>query len=313
MSSPPDNKIPYYMAVLHPEFLNEAVVDPTADPNMDIVTPGLDLDKSLIQLVNEQVANNPYSAITAFDPSEQLDMLGDATEAFDTKITEADPEEDWTDYTETALGMYDEDIGDLTIEDMTESRYRRALKAMQIETSRFVAGAADINAVHSDAFVRSLGMMEGDLLASLQGDEFRLDFMDKQMKLDYLTKAVMNMTNMQQAQFGGLQNVASMRDAEVRTHVTAQGNYYREESDITINEAKWELENFGEIGAFMGAINGAPKLIGIRQTPLQQFMTNALPTAAMMGSAGAMVGGPIGGAVGLIGGVLGAGLFQAAG
>lgn len=313
MSAPPDVNIPYYMGVNHAALINEQIVDPAA--NFGITTAGIELNKSLIQLVNEQVANNPYASVVAYDPTEALDGLGVAVEAFDDAITDADPEDDWTSFLETALAAYDDDIGgdSLTIDDLVEARYRRALKAMQIESARFVAGAADVNAVHSDAFVRSLGMMEGDLLASLKDHEFNLDFLDKQMKLDFLSKAVANMTNQQQARFGGLYNVAAITDDEKKTEIMAMGNYYREETDIVVNEAKWQLDNFGELGSFMGAINGAPRLSGIRQTPLQQFMTNALPAAAMMGSAGAMIGGPVGGVIGAIGGALGAGLYGLAG
>lgn len=314
MSAPPTTAVPVYMTEWHTQFMNESEVDPAhfAD-TMQLINPGIDLKRSLVSIVNKRMDLNPYTSVVSYDPAADTEALTTANSTFREEAETIDPVPKWRLYTDAAGDQYNDDIASLSFEDTIEARYREGLKRLQIETARFAAGAADINAVHCDAFVRGIAMMEGDLLASLKDEELRLDLIDKQLKLDYIRAAVAAMIGLLGSRINSIQVATGQDHDAVKTIITAKSNYYAQEQDIMVNEAKWELDSFGEIGAFMGAINGAPRLTYVKQTPKQEFLANSLTTAAMMGSAGMQIGGPVGGAVGMLGGIIAAGAYQAAG
>lgn len=216
----------------------------------------LDAGISMVEAIEDSWGNSPYEDSGVYDPSGLLAETEDRYETFDNLIT-FDPETKFEEFWDTAKAKIDADIGDPTrITDAVEAFEQNQINPLQRRIARFAAGARDVNAVMSSAFLLGIAFLEQEAADNV--DQFSAtlqlqNYNDKIKFYDQATKDIMSLFNVRlQAE----ENSVRMRTEINRISIVAFKEQVEGDLEIAVKDANWNIELFQPAANLLAAGHG---------------------------------------------------------
>lgn len=319
---------PEYISIAHGQLLNHDADD---EP-----------DRSIVQVLNDTILNNPFIGEMAFNPDDELERAYTAITTMRTLVNAIDPTGDYSTALLAMSASVDQVINDdyitgpvptISIDDSTLDADTTAFAAIQTQLLEntvlppWKAGMHNINAVTSSAFVIGeaiiRAMNQQDIAKYSSGvrtqivaknAEFNADFLkqreDSKVKFNVqrnemirsITDVTMNML-MQSIAFNNELTMRGIQYAQV--HIASKFDEKESELLIEESEAKWEMDLFQPVASFIGAMSSGGG-VGAPKKPSRavSVISSTIGTAATGASIGASVA--AGTAAGSSGGIYGA-------
>lgn len=339
-------------------LMGEGMTDSLADWG-DVLVGDYEDNPSALRFLIEKgltdVGGNPFEGVSAYDPGEQLGEAEDTFSDFRSKLDVIDPEGNWTTFFEAAFTKAEEILptidrdalllaavnrGDVktvmkaatdaidtgALDDAVDSFRRRSLRQHLRSVNRFAGGMADVNAVHSSAFILGLANLEGDYEMSVEDYRTRASvaLIGQALSLFMASyqKLVDDMTREQLLNAAFAQSEAQKMMAAQSDHMRLESTYVAQGYDLSkmnivarvdeqsgnleydVKDAVWDLELFQMVGNLVSSSTGAVVQNAGKPSKAQSTIGGLLTGAAMGTEIGK--GNPyIMGAGALLGGIAG--------
>jgi hypothetical protein len=227
------------------------------------------LTKSVVDVMNTAHGTNPFSSLSAADPSSDLSTAIDAVSSYYTLANGMDHVSDWKNIVDQA--GYDS-IGVDTYDSVVTDQ-------LEAETlPKFNAGMRNIGAVMTSAF--SIG--QAQIYAFKNRD------VNKHAS-DIAREGVKHMLQLYTTKIDAVKNwMASVIEVR-RIKIVSEKEQLDTDNSLAESQAKWDLEVFQYGANLMAAISGAPTITSPR---------NKQTSAARSAVGGALSGAALGGMVG---------------
>lgn len=266
-------------------------------------------NESLCDAIAALWNNSPYADAYAYDPQYHLDTTQDRFDDYDAHVDTLDPEDQITNFITVALAQADRVINDTYLAAVGEGFETRQRAARARATARMNAGFADINAVMGSAFVLGNFLLENEHAADVarfNADLSLQGYRDRQTLITGLVSELMRALMLQTES----QRTATTLQAELnRMRIVAMREYVDDELELSLKDATWNVNIFGDAGNLLaaghGGVAGADKTARKETSGMSMLggVISGAASGAMMGSAGgpwgmgigAVVGGALGG------------------
>lgn len=282
---------PEYLQTVHKQLLRG---DTQAD---------LDDNISIYDALNDAWDNSPYSDAFTYDPTLDIVATQNQFEQFNHQLQMVDPADRYEEYHDLVKGKVDETYSDEYIATLIAAREQQMVAPTMRAVARLAAGARDVNAVMTSAFILGIADIEArglqEITTSVYNEvgQARLRLLSEGMQQVYQT--LYNRVNGEQ--------VAAQLQAEInRVKVVAMKEFIEGDLELSVKDRTWNLELWQPAGNMLAAIQGGTS----NPTNVQKdrTSTSTIGGAIGMGSSGAMLGLAVGGPLGAgIGAVLGGG------
>ena len=331
----------------------------------DVSVGDYDANPSALRFLIEKgitdAGGNPFEGVSAYVPDEQLDEARSLFSNFRSRLDTIDPEGNWTTFFDAAftkageiLPTIDRDAlllaavnrGDVktvmkaatdaidtgALDDSVDSYRRRSLRQHLRSVNRFAGGMADVNAVHSSAFILGLANLEGDYEMSVEDYRTRASvaligqalslFMSSYQKLvdDMTRKQIVNASFAQseaqrmlaiQSDLLRLESSYAAQGFDLsKMNIVAKVDEQSGNLEYDVKSAVWDLELFQMVGNLISSSTGAVVQNAGKPSKAQSAIGGVLSGAGAGAEIGNMIGGPVGagygmGAGALLGGIAG--------
>ena len=245
------------------------------------------------------IGGSPYAAVTAYDPSDDIQLVQDRYDEWAADIDAIDPNTLMTDWVGDAVTLATTLVPTAEIDDAVNAFEARSQAAYMRNVSRFASGMFDIGAVMTSQFGMGLAQMELDRQDQLNDMDARLRLLGERERSETARGLVGQFSQIYLSQIQEKRaGVGAQLDIS-RIASTMYQDQILTDLDYEVKDATWDLELFqypmGNIGALSGALQTYKA-----QTPNERLAA-AITTSGSFGlQVGTALGSP---AAGVIGGV----------
>lgn len=331
-----------------PEYLkhaHEQIID--GDWSASTPTSYLNTSGFLLKLMEVLIEDNnsPYFNETAYDPDADIaaalveagefdtlvDALAEVTD-FNTRhsnaVTKADADFSFSSLAtaiNTAVASATAALSETAISNAVTAFQSSQESRQASRLSELGAGAADINAVHSSAYILAEALIkaEGAKEVTQFESQLKLDsfkrilasqlevIIRKEMARDaYVASAVQEMNRLALAKIEAFKANAIIYQDHYKMKIVAKKEQSREDLELDVQDALWDMEIQQRGANVLAAVQGASTLVEPKMSPFQSGLsglTSGAAAGAAIGSVvpgvGTGVGAVLGGVVGLAGGL----------
>lgn len=242
--------------LLHGNTDDSPPAEDTADAYWDVVKVGATLN--VIEEMNVAALLNPYTGVSAYDPSAELDRLDDAVEDFIDSIEVFDPETLLADAVNAAL----ENVTDTLL---SEAELTAAVAAHRDRTEdaylRRVSGAAASllggRAIMSGGFDASMTALANQREAEIADFSAKLGMMNREQRTNLSISFASQFIEIAQFYTNARQAAVSLVFQAAQARVVGEQDRINQDLDFDNQEIKWKLNLFeygqGVISAYGGA------------------------------------------------------------
>lgn len=291
---------PYYLQSVHTalmsgeSFTNDTTPISFANPN----AWGNVLDAMLAATAG--VGGSPYSAVTAYDPSDDIQLVQDRYDEWASDIDAIDPTTLMTDWVADATTMADTLVTSAEIDASVDAFEARSQAAYMRNVSRFASGMFDIGAVMTSQFGMGLAQMELDRQDQLNDMDARLRLLAERERYEASRALASQLAQLYLSQIQEKRaGVGAQLDIS-RIAATMYQDQIITDLDYEVKDATWDLELFqypmGNIGALSGALQTYKA-----QTKGERLAANIMTSASFGLQVGTALGSPGAGVVGGVG------------
>lgn len=307
MSSTPSQLIPYYIASTHAEALGGVDHDNTTTLGYSPLSSKTEPDTNATAIMNADLLNNPYVIVQAYNPETDVLSMWSTVLQFQSDALAISPLADWTAHVAAAKTVYDTHFGSISgeLDDLADAEHKSLALQAAAEYGVLAAGAVDIGAVHSSAFIRAKARIVDRVLAETAKSTARMRLADKQFEVQSVMQSVGDIIKLAVTQMDMEKTAVALALDQGKAAITAMSNYYEMEGENLVSFQKWDMERMQDLGGFIGAAQGAPRITSEgKGARLGSFLSGAAlgatPGTALGNPLIAIAGAGIGGILGMI-------------
>lgn len=252
-------------------------------------------------LITIAQANNPYTAMTAYDPAARLAAMdGVAGLALTTGGT-FDPEVEWDVLYSQADTNYTTDFDSAYVDGVVDAMEDDQEVTHMAGVSRFVAGMSEINAVMTSSFIVGMGQLEQEFVRSLNRARVDLIAEFERRRPQFVAQSAGQMAEMFLQQRNLYMQASQMNLDYDKAGIIAEKEQTDMENQFDVDAELWSLELYKYGSNMMAGPAGGTASTRSQSTTAQTALGGALSGAALGfqatgGAGGALLGG-IGGLI----------------
>lgn len=260
-------------------------------------------------------AGAPQAALTAINPATELTKMTDEfalMQAFGNQLDTVTTYEELVDVAAQAVESYLEappDIAGMIDTSEIKASFERAQKPQLMRAiNRFTAGMAEVNSVHSSAFLVGLANLETEAMANVDSFSRQLDLQVDQtnrqiegqiaasgdrnrLKIAGIESAMNMMLQLKSLEFGTNQFRSQMQFELSRADVVAKSQEQQDQLNLDLADDRWNTDIMMQAVSTIGVIGGTTVVPG-KLTPLQHAFSQLGPGIGLaVAVAGAGAGG----------------------
>lgn len=334
------NETPEYLQGAHKQMISGSNVYGIADDYLD--------NTFLFSVMEDLIETNesPYNGEVSYDPDTDIAAALVETQAFDDQVDALNPVTDFNTRHSNAVTK-SADIAfsslataiNLAVASATAAlseaaissaitAYRSSVEArLATRLSELSGAAADINAVHSSAFILAEALIDAEVEKDINLFESQIkleSFKDllrgqievivrKELAKDqYISTAVSEMNRLALAGLDAAKVNAGLFQDFYKFKIVAKKEESRENLELDVNDALWDMEIFQRGSNVIASAFGASTLTEPKMSPFRSALSGlsgGASAGAAIGSVipgvGTAIGAGVGGAIGLAGGLFG--------
>ena len=245
------------------------------------------------------VGGSPYAAVTAYDPTSDVEAVQTRYDDWAAELDAVDPSALMTDWVTDATTLAATTVPTAEIDAAVDAFEARSQGAYMRNVSRFAAGMFDIGAVMTTQFGMGLFQMELDRQDQLNDMDSRLRMLAERERFEtargyvaQLSQLYMSKLQEQRAGVGGQLDISRIAAALYQDQIALDLGY-------EVKDATWDLELYQYPMNNIGALSGALQTYKA-QTPGERLAANVMTSASFGLQVGTALGSP---AAGIVGGV----------
>lgn len=223
--------------------------------------------------------SNPFTGVSAYDPSDELDDVDNRYEDFEDGVDDVDPGTILTDAIASAIaeidgGLIDEAFIQASVDAYEDSTNARFLRGKGRDMVGFQAGRA-VMTTHYDHAVGDFEVERGYDVGKYEAD-LRLNMKGQRMELaKYLSGQFISLIELQ---LTSLQNATTLRLDVAKARIAGEQDRINLDLKLDENEENWRLDRFDTAARIIAAYNGggpAPKPTTTGERVMQTLLTAA--------------------------------------
>ena len=243
---------------------------------------------------------SPYAAVTAYDPTEDIERVQERYDEWAGELDSIDPDTLFTQWVGDAVTLAGSTVASGEIDNAVDAFENRSQAAFMRNVSRYATGMFDIGAVMTSQFGMGMAQLELDRQDQLNDMDARLRLLAERERYEaargyvgQLAQLYMAKIQEQRAGIGGQLDIS-------RIAATMYQDQILTDLDYEVKDATWDLELFqygmNNIGALSGAIQTYKA-----QTKGERLAANIMTSASFGLQVGTAMGSPAAGVVGGVG------------
>jgi len=257
--------------------------------------------------------DNPYTAVTAYDPDTDLADSITKLGLFNDIVVAFNPDGDWKDLWTVAQNKLEADVfSDALINAKVDAYEANALARFNTSAlPRYQRGMQDVRAIMTSAFTVGESLMTADIARDVNTFATTLKRDNELKKTELISNATDKMLAAMSQELEAYKTLTHYAGETNRIKIVAKKEEQERNVKYDVKDAHWDLElyNYGNktLASIAGAAAGTD-LEGISdaQSAIGGAMAGASMGYMVAGASGGTIGGPVGMAVGAaIGGIAG--------
>jgi hypothetical protein len=278
--------------IAYPEVVNDTFTEfiaghPTDGAVGGVYTP-VATDSNITAEVNLLLASgaNAYksadlssSAVQAHNPDALLSNFENRINTFISKVEEIDAEGLWTDFANTASGLVDDIMADVSDEEADLAVFEeQSLHNLAESLNRQNASLMDINAVVGTTMPSGHALLEAKFNTDIARYKSERRTGRNRERAIFVMQSIDEMTKMHALRMNSEGNIINMVDEFTKMKVSFKDNETRQNVDFSSHEYSWKLDSLIKGGSMINAMSGITP-VPDRMTPAQQLLSNAFAAA----------------------------------
>jgi hypothetical protein len=241
------------------------------------------------------LAGSPYSGVVPYDPSDDLDLLTDQVEKYNTLLDDTDIAAQFS----AALANIEAEtgtaFGDVAgrITARTANYESESAPAFQRSVNRTTAAFWDMNALEGPGLLMSILALERGRQSDARAYKQRLEEINEGGRVTFISQSVSELLTFHKFMIEAQRSAALLEDEYVKLSITAQKEYIQDDLNYAYQDAVWDLSLVQQIGDILGIAKGS--LTQKKDGPGR--VGTAILSAASAGLSGASTGMAVGGPI----------------